>query len=230
MSIYFNEKEEDLLDVAFEKVEELEKELTLAQKNKDKSRERVLSSYLGETHWRMGDPDVSIEYFENALTISREIKDRVHEAFYLGKIADIYLTSWRRPDQLLKSADCNEQALIIAQEIGDRSDECVRIGSLITIYNLLGDIKKCIDYSLKGLVLVRDIKDRSSEGGLLLNLSVAYRKLGDEKKANELKKQGDSILKELGISLLDEFNRMFESNDYESKIMTQTILNYTSKF
>ena len=67
----------------------------------------------------LGEPKKAIEYYEQALKISREIGDRRGEGNDLGNLGIAY-SDLGEPR---KAIEYYEQALKIAKEIGDRQNE-----------------------------------------------------------------------------------------------------------
>jgi tetratricopeptide (TPR) repeat protein len=148
---------------------------------------------LGTTYYYLGDYQKAIEYFEQALIISREIGDRSGEGADLGNLGIAYSNL----GQVEKAIEYYEQALVIAREIGDRRGEGNQLGNLGIAYSNLGQVEKAIEYYEQALVITREIGDRSGEGNQLGNLGSAYSNLGQVEKAIEYYEQALVIAREI---------------------------------
>ena len=105
----------------------------LLEKIKDKKDMSNSLSELGSIHLLLAEPRKAIEYYEQALKISREIGDRRGEGNHLGNLGLAY-SDLGEPR---KAIQYYEQALKISREIGDRRGEGNRLGKLgIAFYGL----------------------------------------------------------------------------------------------
>ncbi len=132
------------------------------------SPERVgrLLGTLGLGYHRLGQVKQAIEYYEQALVISREIGDRQGEGSALGNLGLAY----RVLGEVTKAIEYHELALDISREIGDRHSEGSILGNLGNAYHVLGEVTKAIGYHEQALVISREIGDRQGEGNDLGNL------------------------------------------------------------
>jgi tetratricopeptide (TPR) repeat protein len=91
----------------------------------------------GSTHRRIR-PSGAIGFYEQALQIAQETKNRRDEGFYLGNLGKAYLDL----SAFSKAINLLEQALEIAREIGDRESEGLSLGDLgIAHYNSQNPVK-----------------------------------------------------------------------------------------
>ncbi|WP_141705407.1 tetratricopeptide repeat protein, partial [Microcystis aeruginosa] len=74
-----------------------------------------------------------IEFYQQSLTIAKEIGDRQGEANSLGSLGIAY----RSLGQYQKAIEFYQQSLTIAKEIGDRQGEANSLGSLGIAYRSL---------------------------------------------------------------------------------------------
>ena len=70
---------------------------------------------LGNVYRFLGQVEMAIEYYQNALVIAREIGDRRNEGIWLGNFGNIY----RNQGQVKKAIECYEKAMDIGKEIKD---------------------------------------------------------------------------------------------------------------
>lgn len=73
---------------------------------------------LGEAHLLAGRPDDALQHAERALHLSREHKERGHEAYALRLLGEIW--SHADPPEAAKANACYGQALALAEELGMR--------------------------------------------------------------------------------------------------------------
>ena len=149
---------------------------------------------LGSGYFRLAQFEKAIEYYEQALDISREIGDRREEGLRLGNLGNAYYSL----GQVDKAIEYYEQALVISREIGDRFGEGQDFGSLGIAYSDLGQIDKAIEYYKQALVIAREKGDKRGEGSRLGNLGIAYSDLGQIDKAIEYYEQALVIARQTG--------------------------------
>ncbi len=149
---------------------------------------------LGLTYMQLGYVRRAIEYYDQALKISREIGDRRGEGADLGNLGLAY-SDLGEPR---KAIEYSEQALKISREIGDRRGEGADLGSLGNAYSDLGEPRKAIEHYEQTLKILREIGDRRGEGANLGNLGLAYSDLGEPRKAIEYSEQALKISREIG--------------------------------
>ena len=166
----------------------------LLEKIKDKKDMSNSLSELGSIHLLLAEPRKAIEYYEQALKISREIGDRRGEGADLGNLGSAY----SHLGEPRKAIQYYEQALKISREIGDRRGEGNRLGNLGLAYSDLGEPRKAIEYYEQALKISREIGDRRGEGNSLGNLGLAYSHLGEPRKAIQYYEQALKISREIG--------------------------------
>ncbi|PXF56866.1 MAG: hypothetical protein C4B59_16220 [Candidatus Methanogaster sp.] len=110
---------------------------------------------LGNAYSNLGQVEKAIEYYKDALVISREIGDRRGEGNRLGNLGNAYSNL----GQVEKAIEYYEDALVISREIGDRRGEGNRLGNLGNAYSDLGQVEKAIEYYEGALTIGKEIKD-----------------------------------------------------------------------
>jgi CHAT domain-containing protein len=136
--------------------------------------------------------EAALQSWQKALTIYREIKDRLGEEQSLGNLGSAY----NALGDYSKAIDYYQQSLAIAREIKDRLGEGASLGGLGAAYYYLGNYSKAIDYSQQYLAIARESKDRLGEGQSLGNLGLAYYYLGNYSKAIDYSQQYLAIARE----------------------------------
>ncbi|MDY0130770.1 MAG: tetratricopeptide repeat protein, partial [Methanosarcina vacuolata] len=148
---------------------------------------------LGLAYSDLGEIRKAIGYYEQALKISRELKDRRREGVALGNLGLAYRYLW----ETRKAIGYYEQALKISREIGDKYVGCIVLGNLGSAYSDLGETRKAIGYYEQTLIIYREIGDRRGEGTVLGNLGNIHNDLGDPRKAIEYYEQALKISREI---------------------------------
>ncbi|HEY0079135.1 MAG TPA: tetratricopeptide repeat protein [Pyrinomonadaceae bacterium] len=149
---------------------------------------------LGIAYVKLGETQQAIEFYEQRLTIAREIGDRLGEGSTLGNLGIAYADL----GETQRAIKFYEQALLIEREIGDRRGEGVNLVNLGIAYADLGETRRAIELYKQQLVVVREIGDRLYEGYALGCLANAYADLGEICRAIEFYEQQLVITREIG--------------------------------
>jgi CHAT domain-containing protein/uncharacterized protein HemY len=147
----------------------------------------------GIQQYQVSQFEAAFQSWQQALTIYREIKNRLGEGAALGNLGLAYFSL----GNYAKAIEYHEQSLAIAREIKDRQSEGNALGNLGRAYWALGNYAKAIEYLEQSLAIAREIKDRQSEGNVLGNLGVAYRTLDNYAKAIDYHEQSLAIAREI---------------------------------
>lgn len=159
---------------------------------------------LGLANYDLGEPRRAINFYEQALSISRENIDRQLEGSCLGNLGLAYSYL----DEPRKAIDFYEQALAIAREISDRRLEETCLGHLGIVYSRLGKFQRAIEFYEQALQISPEIGDKRTEGAWLGNLGIAYLYLGEFQRAIEFFERALEISREIRYLLL-EGNQLF---------------------
>src|SRR5262249_54605989 len=97
----------------------------------------------------LGDRQQALDYYQQALPITREVGDRAGEAATLGNIGAVYdnLGDWQQ------ALAYYQQALPITREVGDRAGEAVTRYNIAMIHRANGSL----DQAINELELVIDL-------------------------------------------------------------------------
>jgi tetratricopeptide (TPR) repeat protein len=111
---------------------------------------------LGSAYSHLGELRKAIQYYEQALKISREIgDDRRTEGTSLNNLGFVY----HQLGEVNKAVDCYEQALVILREIGDRHGEGNHLGNPGLAYSDLGEPRKATELLKESLPIGTAIED-----------------------------------------------------------------------
>jgi tetratricopeptide (TPR) repeat protein len=173
---------------------------------------------LGSAYAHLGHVEKAIEHYEQALAISREIREAsahgspewtdAHqgEANHLGNLGFAYYSL----GQMERAIAYSEQALDISHEIREastkaspewteaRRGEGTALGNLGNAYSALGEVARAIAHCEQALAIAREIGDRHNECSWVSNLGNAYRNLGQVERAIVHYEQALAIAREIG--------------------------------
>lgn len=150
-----------------------------AKEGGDRKEEGSWLTSRGLAYAALGQVEKAIEYYEQALSIDREIGDRRGEGADLGNLGNAYADL----GQVKKAIGYYEQALVIDQEVGDQQGEEADLGNLGNAYAVLGQVEHAVNYFEKAMVIAKEIGDRRGEGNQLSNLGNVYADIGHAKEA-----------------------------------------------
>lgn len=136
-------------------------------------------SNMGRAYWNLGQYEKAANYYEQALVILREVKNRPGEGATLNNLGLAYAAL----NQYAKAIGHSEQALLIAREDKNRVGEAITLENLGRAYWNLSRYEKAVSYYEQALLIARENKDRAGESGLLTSLGLAYAGLGRYEKA-----------------------------------------------
>jgi tetratricopeptide (TPR) repeat protein len=122
----------------------------------------------------LGQQQHALEYYEQALAILREVRDRSGEGTTLNNLGGVYDDLGQKQHAL----EYYEQALAIRREVRDRSGEGTTLNNLGHVYNALGQKQHALEYYEQALAIRREVRDRSGEGTTLHNIGMIYAKFG----------------------------------------------------
>jgi CHAT domain-containing protein len=165
-----------------------------AQTTQDRKIEADRLFNQGIQQFQISQFEVALQPWQQALTIYREIKDRLGEGQSLGSLGIAYFSL----GQYDKAIESQLQALAILQEIKDRRGEVSVLGNLGLAYSALDKYDKAIKFQKQRLVIAREIKDRLGEGKALGNLAATYEKLNRDHEAMIYFQQALTIAREIG--------------------------------
>jgi len=164
----------------------------------------LINLQLGRVYSRLGFKPKALEYYNQALPIYREIKDRAGEARLLNNIGRVYDALGEKQ----KALDNYQQALPLlravgnrtgeARAVGDRSGEAATLSNIGAVYDALGEKQKALDNYQQALHLDRAVGDRSGEANTRNNIGGVYSDLGEKQKALEYFQQALPIMRAVG--------------------------------
>lgn len=169
---------------------------TLAQvQTSEQPRDKLLRLYqLGVDQLNKSQYQSSLQTFQEALVIAREIKESQGEGAILSNIGEVY----RRLGQYSQALEFYNPALSIFKQLGDKANLAATLNNIGSVYDSLGQYTKSLEFYNQSLVIVKEIGDKASEGKTLNNIGLIYDNLGQYTQALEFYNQALAIHKQIG--------------------------------
>jgi tetratricopeptide (TPR) repeat protein len=160
----------------------------------DSDTDIICFKMLGNYHYHLSNYSKSIDFYQQSLSISKEIGNHCGEGNALCGLGIVY-DSMGLHEQAI---DFYKQHLMIAREINDRQGESISQGNQGLAYNSIGDYKQAIICHQQHLKIAREIGDRYGEGNALNNLGLANYSLGLYQEAINFYQQYMVIVQDIG--------------------------------
>ncbi|MFC1976472.1 CHAT domain-containing protein, partial [Chloroflexota bacterium] len=145
----------------------------------------------------------ALEYYQQSLTIVKDIGDRAGEGVILNNLGGIY----DNLEQYEWALEYYQQSLIIRQEVGDRAGEGTSLNNIGHIYNNLGQYKRALDYYRQSLVIAKEVSNRAGEGTTLNNIGLVYDRLEQYEQALYYYQQAINVLEAIRSQVGSEQGR-----------------------
>ena len=154
---------------------------------------------LGAAYYRLGQVHRAISFYEKALRLSRERKDRWNEGIWLGNLG----TAISDLGQNARAIEYYEQALMIHREVGNQKGESGVLCNLANRYTEIGQFTRAVEHYEQSLRIDRKIEDRGNEALNLDNLGDTYRQLGQLERAYQCHRMSLAIAREIGYRMIE---------------------------
>ncbi len=186
---------------AQQRIEKLDQALPLWLELEDNYWAAITIKKIGINYYYLKQYEKAADYYEQALSIFREGKNRADEGDVLSRMS---LTA-SGLHQYEKAVEYGEQSLLIARELKDRTREAVMLSNIAVSYDSLGLSDKCITYNEQSLAVYRELKDRRGEGKVIGNLGYTYGQMGNIEKAIEFNEQALTIARETKYRVIEMY-------------------------
>jgi len=177
-----------------QRIKWLESQLFASLLLKDRKSECKSFGHLGVAHFELGDTHKSMEFFNKALAIGREIGYRRGECGALVYLGVAYSLSGENDIAI----DYYEKSLTISRETEDRRGEGSILNYLAGIYKDMGDYHRAIATYGQALAIGRQIGDKRNEVAVLANLGIVYCNLDDVRKGIKYLEESLNINRRIG--------------------------------
>ena len=149
---------------------------------------------LGYVYNLIGDKTKSLEYYNEAISQFKIIKDNIIVARILVRIATITANKGEPREAL----NIYNQALSLSKSINDQVGIATALLDIGSVYSDLSDKKRALKYYDKSLEVYRSLGDKDGESSVLNNIATIYYFLGDSHKALEYFEQNLIIFRASG--------------------------------
>ena len=143
---------------------------------------------------RLGEFEKAIEFYQQALSIMKEVGNKDSEGTVYMNLGCAYGSL----GDFKTAIKFQQQALSIMKEVGNKDAEGTVYMNLGCDYDSLGDFNTAIEFHQQALSIKKEVGNKDSEGTVYMSLGCAYGSLGDFKTAIKFQQQALSIMKEVG--------------------------------
>ena len=167
------------------------------QKLNNRSGEAKNLNNIGAVHNTLGQSEKALNYYNQALLITRQINEPSEEAKLLNNIGGVYQAS----GAIKQALAYFNQALSIHIKVGIRPGEATALNNIGGVYLITGELKKASAYFSQALSILREIGDMAGEAKTLTNIGTVYSATGQPQKALDYYSQALPIFREVGDRL-----------------------------
>jgi tetratricopeptide (TPR) repeat protein len=136
--------------------------------------EGLICNHLGLLYDRLGNYQLSLAYYERALTTQRKVGDRHGEAITLTNQGELF----RGHDELQLARTSFEQARTLNGQLHDPLLESVLLHNLGILHHTVKDYKPAFSYYQEALKLARTLEEHYNEGMILTNIGMLFYEQG----------------------------------------------------
>ena len=165
----------------------------LLKKVRDKKEKANILTELGTIFYYSGELDKSLEYYENALKIAKELEIKEGMAVELGNIGNVYISK----GELDKALEYHEKALKLEVELGRKEKMANALGHIGIVYGTRREFDKALEYFAKSWELYVEIGKTGGMANQLGNIGIVYKNKGELDKALECHEEALELNKEL---------------------------------
>lgn len=153
---------------------------TLQMPISDKNRAETLSR-LGNSIHSTGQPGEALKFYEQSLSLYRELKNKSGVANQLGNIGTVFMNTGKPQEAL----EIFQQSLAFHMELGNKQNEARSLGNIGNVYMQTGKPLKALESYEQTLTLLRELGDRLGEANQLGNIGLVYLDTGKPQEALE---------------------------------------------
>ena len=141
----------------------------------------IVYGKLGTACYFSNDFTSAIDYYNKALTLAKEMKNKEGECTNYGNLGSSYL----KAGEYEKAIECSTKALRISQATGNKREESINNGNLGSIYQCLGDYPRSLEYHKRSLAINKELRDFGGEAHDYSIIGDIHKNLGDLEEAIE---------------------------------------------
>jgi tetratricopeptide (TPR) repeat protein len=174
-------------------LEKLQAGLKKASEVDDQRYRSQFLSDLGVVHETLEHDQQALNYYQQALSIKRQLVDKQAESQILTHIASIYT----KLKQYQTALSYYQQAIDIQRQLDDKNGLGNNLSNLGGIYAYLGQYQPALKHFLNALSIHRELAQPPAIAHDLSNLGIVYDQLGHYQKALDAYQQALTIQREL---------------------------------
>jgi len=176
-------------------IEDIQKKLTLAEKNKPVSiqQEAILLNYKGEIFQNKGDLQQAITYTKESLELYKTIKYEYGKAEAIINIAKIYSTK----GELDLALDFFQKSLSLWEEMKNKRNYAKNLMNIGNIYTDKGELDQALDYFQKSYELCKKIDEKRTLANSLGSIGINHAMKGELDVALEYFQQSLEICEQI---------------------------------
>ena len=173
----------------------------------------------------MGNFSKAIRYYNDALSITKEITNKDYELACCINIGQIHGLL----NNNLESIQYYEKGLSIARETKNKEKEIILYNNIAQIHAQLFDDSKAIESCEKALAIAKEIDDKKSIGMCSINLGVSLSRLKDFVKSNQMVLDGLNLIRQFNEKSLNVIGLMTLGANYDQLDKDDTAIMYYEK-
>src|SRR5919202_3754137 len=143
--------------------------------------ERMTLNTIANIYVRLGEYTQSLNYYQQALAIAKELNDPDREVTTLNSMGRVYT----RLGEYTKALDYLQQALARGQQSNNPDRKVTTLNKVGEVYENLGQYAKALEYLQQAVTIRRELNDPYGEATALNNIGEVYESLGQYPKALE---------------------------------------------
>jgi predicted ATPase/DNA-binding SARP family transcriptional activator len=156
-------------------------------------RARALNG-AGVIAFRLGDGDAALRFYEETLTLRRQLGLRREIAGVLNNIATVLSNR----SEFETARTHLEEAIVINREMGNRVWEAIALNNLGSLHNRLSNDSEAFEYYRLALAINREVGNHAEEICNLINMGNIALLQGDRAEARRLYEEARAINREVG--------------------------------
>jgi len=156
----------------------------------------VIYSYynMGKKYRSSGQYQESIENFQKAIKLARDLGSKEHEVKCLRQLSNVY---WNL-NNLQEFYKLNKNALEIAHSLKHKKEEGRCLNQIGILHKKLNNYSEALNYLEGALRIANELEDKYDESSILNNIGNIYRNMGNYEKSLEYLSRALEIDKNLG--------------------------------
>src|SRR5919202_921203 len=144
---------------------------------------------IGLVYSNLGEYLKTLELYQQALAIAKEIGDKAGEGTTLNNSGNAYLYLGEYP----KALEFYQQALAIHKQVGNKAMEGTTLNNMGEVYSNLGEYPKALEFYQQALAIHKEIGNKAMEGTTLNNIGYLLAKQNQPELAIVFYKQSVNV-------------------------------------